>query len=295
MKLMLMLLLCCFVSPSYLAADVFIYEASGVINFVYNGGSDADDLVIEGERFTMRFTLDTQEIIGDFDDSSMPFSETYHYRQSYPISVDFSGGFSLVATPQLGGTPWWVAEQTRTIVYTAENPGDPVFRTHSSGHNSDGTNFVFTTPITVDWIDMIYGFQETSTPYQLVKALTSLPGLADFDWNWFSLFFQNFNESGDHTAISGYFDSLILVPSFDCVGFFTPFDEPMAVKKKSMRALPLKFNLFDEFGEITDLSPPPVVEVRVGDDTGSDISEYDGDLLPPGLSDDGNEFRYVTI
>lgn len=83
-------------------------------------------------------------------------------------------------------------------------------------------------------------------------------------------------------------------PIFNCVGFYTPFDEPMVVVRKSRRALPLKFNLFDEFGEVTDLSPPPVVEVKVsGDgDTGSDISEYDGDLLPPGLSDDSNEFRY---
>jgi hypothetical protein len=83
------------------------------------------------------------------------------------------------------------------------------------------------------------------------------------------------------------------VPIFDCVGFHTPFDEPMVAKKKSKKALPLKFNLFDYYGaEIDSLSPPPMVEVRVTGNTGSDISGYDGELLPAGLSDDGNEFRY---
>jgi hypothetical protein len=89
-----------------------------------------------------------------------------------------------------------------------------------------------------------------------------------------------------------------------CSGFYAPFDAPMNVKKKVKRALPLKFNLYDVYGnEIidTDLANPPVVQVMMGDDTGSeideydtgsDIDEYDGDLLPNGLSGDGNEFRY---
>jgi hypothetical protein len=50
---------------------------------------------------------------------------------------------------------------------------------------------------------------------------------------------------------------------------------------------------FDEYGnEIVDLSPPPIVEVKVLPHTGSSIPGWDGELLPPGLSDDGNEFRY---
>jgi hypothetical protein len=83
------------------------------------------------------------------------------------------------------------------------------------------------------------------------------------------------------------------LPIYTCVGFYAPFDEPMAVKKKSKRALPLKFNLLDGYvNEITDLSPPPIVEVRVLGTTGSEIDGWGGELLPAGLSDDTNEFYY---
>ena len=85
-------------------------------------------------------------------------------------------------------------------------------------------------------------------------------------------------------------------PEITCEGFFPPFDQPLLLKKKSKRAIPVKMILLDGTTEITDLdlSAPPVVEVRVGDDTGSGIPGFDGDLLPPGLSDDGNEFRFDT-
>ncbi len=81
-----------------------------------------------------------------------------------------------------------------------------------------------------------------------------------------------------------------------CEGFFPPFDQPLLLKKKSKRAIPVKMILLDGATEITDLdlSSPPVVEVRVGEDTGAGIPDFDKELLPPGLSDDGNEFRYDT-
>ena len=98
---------------------------------------------------------------------------------------------------------------------------------------------------------------------------------------------------GDNWLIDATCDLTIGVAPFACVGFYVPFDTPMIVTQKSKRALPLKFNLFDEYGnEITDLSPPPVVEVKVLPHTGSSIPGWDGEMLPPGLSDDGNEFRY---
>ena len=185
------------------------------------GGTEADGLVVSGERFTMRFTLDTEESLG-FDEDTWPF-QAKHYIQSYPISVDFSGGFSLVATPP--GTPWWAAEQSRTVIFDSAIPNDQIFGRHHSGLNSDGTLFDFNTPITVDFIDMIFDFDEISEPYQLVStALTALPELVEFDWTWFNLIFVNWNippAANNFTAIEGHFDSLNLVPEFDCVGFYT--------------------------------------------------------------------------
>ena len=66
----------------------------------------------------------------------------------------------------------------------------------------------------------------------------------------------------------------------------------MVVKQKSNKALPLKFELFDGFVEIMDLSPPPIVEVRLLGNTGSDIPGWDGEFLPAGLSDNGDAFFY---
>jgi hypothetical protein len=80
-----------------------------------------------------------------------------------------------------------------------------------------------------------------------------------------------------------------------CEGFLPPFDQPLSIKKKENRAIPVKMVLRDLFGNFitdADLSAPPLVQVSVNGDSGSDIDGYNGDLLPAGLSDDGNEFRY---
>jgi len=138
------------------------------------------------------------------------------------------------------------------------------------------------------------------------------PWATHFNWDWGdgssndSSFpaAHTYQASGNYTVTVSAFDGgnwlvddtcdlTIDASPFTCVGFYVPFDVPMMVATKSKRALPLKFNLFDEYGnEVTDLSPPPVVEVKVLPHTGSSIPGWDGELLPPGLSDDGNEFRY---
>ena len=81
-----------------------------------------------------------------------------------------------------------------------------------------------------------------------------------------------------------------------CEGFLSPFDQPLSLKKKENRAIPVKMILHDGLlGTVitgTDLSAPPLVQVSVGGAIGEDIAGYAGDLLPAGLSDDSNEFRY---
>ncbi len=60
----------------------------------------------------------------------------------------------------------------------------------------------------------------------------------------------------------------------------------------------MKLVLRDIFGnEISDfdLSASPVVQVMLGTDTGSGIVGFDADMLPQGLSDDGNQFRYDPV
>lgn len=144
------------------------------------------------------------------------------------------------------------------------------------------------------------------------EASGECPWATHFTWDWGD---GNVNDSffpashtyavaGDYTVtVSAYDGDTWLIDAscdlttgatpFTCVGFYVPFDVPMTVGGRANRALPLKFNLFDAYGnEITDLTPSPIVQVKVSPFTGSSIPGWDGEMLPPGLSDDGNEFRY---
>jgi len=87
---------------------------------------------------------------------------------------------------------------------------------------------------------------------------------------------------------------MVPVPVLFCEGFEPPLDQALSMKKKSKRAVPVKMILKDSEGTIVNdtMIAPPVVEVAYNSSTGSSIPGYDGDLLPAGLSDDGNEFRY---
>jgi hypothetical protein len=85
------------------------------------------------------------------------------------------------------------------------------------------------------------------------------------------------------------------VPVLSCVddGFLPPFDVQLELKKKAKRAIPVKMMLVDESGfPITDMDiSAPVVNVAYGA-LGPPFDGYDADLVPSGLADDGNEFRY---
>ena len=86
------------------------------------------------------------------------------------------------------------------------------------------------------------------------------------------------------------------VPDLACLGngFQPPFHLPLSLKRQSNKAIPVKMVLEDVNGTVIgdgDLSAPPVVDVVFDFDPG-DGMENDTMLVPPGLSDDGNAFRY---
>ena len=68
----------------------------------------------------------------------------------------------------------------------------------------------------------------------------------------------------------------------------------LALNNKMKKAIPVKMSVVDTDGNLiteSDISAPPVVDVSYSPDAGV----YDGnnsDLVPPGLADDGNEFRF---
>jgi hypothetical protein len=92
------------------------------------------------------------------------------------------------------------------------------------------------------------------------------------------------------------FDKVTLdgTPLVTCTGFLPPFDKPLTLKKKDNRAIPVKMMLRDLDGNImTDADiPAPVVNVTFGGAPANIDPGYNEDLVPGGLADIGNAFRY---
>jgi YVTN family beta-propeller protein len=84
-------------------------------------------------------------------------------------------------------------------------------------------------------------------------------------------------------------------PEIACSGFSAPFDQPVALKKKVNRAIPLKIQLTDGSGSIiTDQSivARPVVNVLFNGQVFGTVPPDDSELLPPGVANEENIFRY---
>ena len=94
---------------------------------------------------------------------------------------------------------------------------------------------------------------------------------------------------------SSYRVDIALAPQFSCVGFDSPFDNPLALKKKSKRAIPVKMALLDgdELPVIdTDIVAPPVVTVSFEGSVFGDVPPDTDELLPLGAANDDNVFRF---
>jgi hypothetical protein len=111
----------------------------------------------------------------------------------------------------------------------------------------------------------------------------------------FSIVFIVWGDPVKQTFIGGYFESLSIVPSLSCNGFYEPMNRyPVKVKKN--RVLPLKMELFNGGGQvITDfnLLSSPILRITHSTDAfviPVDVSE---DALPAGLGTDGNEFVFT--
>lgn len=79
-----------------------------------------------------------------------------------------------------------------------------------------------------------------------------------------------------------------------CTGFLPPFNKQLTLKKNDNRAIPIKMVLRDINGDIVSDADieAPVVNVFLDNGPLPTDDGYNPDLLPPGLSDDGNTFRY---
>ena len=84
-------------------------------------------------------------------------------------------------------------------------------------------------------------------------------------------------------------------PVYTCVGFQSPADKPIDVKKN--RTLPLKAQLFHMDGSPvvgTDVVIDPVLKVFFKSDTGGGTIDVTGAAHPVGSGTDGNQFVFTT-
>lgn len=84
-------------------------------------------------------------------------------------------------------------------------------------------------------------------------------------------------------------------PEFSCIGFDSPFDVALTIKKKAKGTIPAKMKLFDENSvEIVDadVTSPPVVNVTFDGFIYGDGNTDDGVLESVGSSNEGNVFAY---
>jgi hypothetical protein len=82
-----------------------------------------------------------------------------------------------------------------------------------------------------------------------------------------------------------------------CSGFMPPFDQALVLKNKVNRAIPVKIQLTDADGNtVTDLDieAPPVINVLFDGHIYDEIPTETDDLLPIGLANQDNIFRFVT-
>jgi hypothetical protein len=89
----------------------------------------------------------------------------------------------------------------------------------------------------------------------------------------------------------------VAVQEIACTGFKAPFDQPVALKKKINRAIPLKIEVTDAGGFIVtdqDIMAPPVVNVLFNGQVFGTVPPDDAELLPPGAANEENIFRFDT-
>jgi hypothetical protein len=205
-----------FILPGYLFADVLGYEATGVMFEAVSGGNGtaADGLIAGGETFIIRFTLDTDETLEIYS-NNLPQGEDASYRQSYPISIEFSGGLLVVATPVPGA--WWGDNlQARHIDYEEYSDSQPILRYHALLSNPDGMDFDFNRVFSVDDISLHLSFRETALPYEFTSTdLTALPALSNLDKTVLYLDFSDYDSEGLPSGVTTFPGYLVSLSSTD--------------------------------------------------------------------------------
>ena len=83
--------------------------------------------------------------------------------------------------------------------------------------------------------------------------------------------------------------------ALNCEGFSPPFDQPLSIKKKTKRTIPVDIRLLDGSGDVVtdaDITAPPVINVSYQGFGVGDVAPASLELLPVGSANEGNFFRF---
>ncbi len=87
------------------------------------------------------------------------------------------------------------------------------------------------------------------------------------------------------------------IAEVDCSGFMPPFDQPLSLKTKVKRAIPVDIVLTDDAGSTVtdmDITALPVINVLFNAQTFGEVPPNTDDLLPLGSANEDNIFRFDT-
>ena len=215
----------------------------------------------------------TPEFLAGMTGDQVAFSNGGNIRQDLTIDVGY--GYLYTLKVDVGGRDGRSNEPYGVLLRRdPDGPGGVATVTVAS---------VFGRNIASEWVEQTVTFEALNLAVANQKLVVVL---------------SNSGRSDTDTTTDGIqvnFDNVRLSRTtyVSCEGFFPPFAEPLSLKAKSKRAIPVKIRLYDYAGnELTDadFAYPPVASVSFSPGGSGDASDSDATLT--GLSDDSNAFRY---
>jgi YVTN family beta-propeller protein len=203
------------------------------------------------------------------------------------ISVIETLNHTVVKTIEAGGYPAGVTVlPDGSRVYVSNNASNTVSVIETGSHAVIGTIAGFSVP------HGIAAHPSAPRVYVANEFFSSTVSIIDTGTNTISQEVTMPAHFNNHLNAWGHFISP--VPRYSCTGFEAPFNEPILLKARVNRAIPLRMKLFSDSTPITDFNIAealPVVNVSFSTGGGPAVDVTD-QLEPLSQASEGNSFRY---
>ena len=211
-------------------------------------------------------------------------------------SVTVTGSDDLVVIDNdglsvLGGVSSFVLDPGETMSFSFASPVSNVVIGDYQAFDTDGNGLAL--DATLQSFDENGGLTGTvvtqfdgSLPIE-VSNILGVPSLSSFD--------ITMNFDGIRVGSVSFQEAGSDISEFSCAGFDSPFAEPLSIKKKTKKTIPVKMSLTDVDGfNVTDLNvvAAPVINVEFNGVVFGDGTTNDENLESVGNSNQGNSFSF---